>query len=295
MQGGDQCDGIVQVNALESELLAVGSERERQDAPQKLAGSRRVVRQLVEQIERVEANTARKVKTVTADASYAHSKNYMALENRRIDAVIPPQAESKHPKRIPIRRFKYDGRHKVVRCPGGKVLRRSSCNSKRWLYRAATADCRACPLRKRCLSPSASSRTLVIAHGYEALLRARRRKVVGWDKPTRRAYHRHRWRVEGAHGEAAKWHNLGRAHRRRLWNVRIQAYLTAAVMNLKRLAAASIAPPTAKAAIQRSVAALLWLLHQLCSRRPSAQPYSLRINRLRVSELTNLISVRQAA
>jgi len=251
--------------------------------------------QLVEQINRVEANTARKVKAVTADASYAHSKNYLALENRQIDAVIPPQTESRNPKRIPIRRFKYDGRHKVVRCPGGKVLQRSSYTSKRWLYRAATADCRACPLRKRCLSPSASSRTIVIAHGYEALLRARRRKAIGWDKPTRRAYCRHRWRAEGVHGEAAKWHNLGRAHRRRLWNVRIQAYLTAAVMNLKRLAAVRIAPPAAKAAIQRSMAALLRLLRRLRSRRPFAEAHILRRNHFGVFELTDPISVRLAA
>lgn len=250
--------------------------------------------QLIEQIDRVGANTGRKVELATADASYAHSKNYMALENRQIDAVIPPQAQNRKPKRIPARRFKYDGRHKVVRCPGGKVLQRSSRDSKRWLYRTATADCRVCSLRERCLSPTASSRTIVIAHGYEALLRARRRKAVGWDKPTRRAYSRHRWRSEGAHGEAAKWHNLGRAHRRRLWNVRIQVYLTAAVMNLKRLAAV-IAPPAAKAAIQRSIATLLWLLRHLHSRHQPADPDILRMTNFGAPELTEPISVRLAA
>lgn len=44
--------------------------------------------------------------------------------------------------------------------------------------------------------------------------------------------------VEGAHGEAKTQHGLRRAVRRGLSNVAIQAYLTAAVMNLKRLAAA---------------------------------------------------------
>ena len=49
-------------------------------------------------------------------------------------------------------------------------------------------------------------------------------------------YKRHRWRTEGMHGEAKTQHGLRRAVRRGLSNVAIQAYLTAAVINLKRLA-----------------------------------------------------------
>jgi len=214
-------------------------------------------KQLPDQIERVEANTGRAVRTVTADAGYAHSKNYMMLENRQIDAVIPPQKVNTKPKRIPARRFKYDGKHKLLRCPGGKTLRRSSYNPKHWTYRARSSDCRNCRLRCRCLPPSAKARTIVIAHGYESLLRARRRKLRGWDQQTRRAYRRHRWRAEGAHAEAKKWHGLPRAHRRRLWNVEIQAYLTAAVMNLKRLTAASVPPVDAPAALSQSATVLL--------------------------------------
>jgi IS5 family transposase len=73
--------------------------------------------------------------------------------------------------------------------------------------------------------------------GYEAPLRARRRKARGWEVETKELYQRHRWRVEGKHGEAKTAHGLRRAVRRGRWNVAIQAYLTAAVMNLKCLAA----------------------------------------------------------
>ena len=216
--------------------------------------------QLLEQIDRVEANTGRKVKTATADAGYAHSRNYMGLENREIDGVIPPQAEQKRPKRIPARRFKYDGKHKTVRCPAGKVLNRSHRDPKRWIYRARACDCRDCPLRSRCVPPSAKVRTIGIADGHEALVRARRRKQRGWDEQTEELYRRHRWRVEGVHGEAKKWHHLGRAQRRGLWNVEIQAYLTAAVMNLKRLAGLAGLPAIVRAAIRHSAAALLAIL-----------------------------------
>ena len=76
----------------------------------------------------------------------------------------------------------------------------------------------------------------MISNGYEAMLRARRRRRKP-DKKFIETYSRHRWKVEGMHGEAKTQHGLRRAVRRGLANVAIQAYLTAAVINLKRLAA----------------------------------------------------------
>ncbi len=192
--------------------------------------------ELTQQVDRIEQATGEAIDTLTADAGYAHGVNYQRLEERGITAVIPPQKERKQPRRIPIRRFKYDAKHQSVRCPAGKFLRRSGQEARGWVYRAKTRDCRSCPLRARCLSPSATARIIFICHGYEALLRARRRH--GRRSPEDRAlYTRHRWRVEGVHGEAKTRHGLRRAARRGLANVSIQVYLTAAVMNLKRLAA----------------------------------------------------------
>jgi DDE family transposase len=62
-----------------------------------------------------------------------------------------------------------------------------------------------------------------------------------WTNKDRRLYQRHRWRSEGFHGEAKTWHGLARAVRRGLANMKIQAYLTAAAVNLKRLAVALFA------------------------------------------------------
>jgi len=59
--------------------------------------------------------------------------------------------------------------------------------------------------------------------------------VAGMKIP-QRVYDRHRFRVEGAHGEAKTQHGLRRAIRRGLANVAIRVYLIAAVINLKRLA-----------------------------------------------------------
>lgn len=192
--------------------------------------------QLPEQIERIEGNTGRKVKAVSADSAYAHGRNFEFLENKCIDAIIPPQKENSKPRCIPIRRFKYDSKNRIVKCPVGKILTRRTENKQGWIYRARPKDCRNCHLRNRCISQDASARTILISHGYEALLRARRchRKP---DQEYVSTYKRHRWRVEGMHGEAKTQHGLRRAVRRGLSNVAIQAYLTAAVINLKRLAA----------------------------------------------------------
>ena len=191
--------------------------------------------QLPEQIERIESNIGRKIKTLSADAGYAHGKNFEHLEEKNIDAIIPPQKENNNPKHFPIRRFKYDAKNKIVKCPTGKILTCRSQDDKGSLYRARSKDCKYCPLRNRCISETARVRTIKINPGYEALLRARRRHQTP-DKKFRQTYNRHRWKVEGMHGEAKTQHGLRRAVRRGLANVAIQAYLTAAVINLKRLA-----------------------------------------------------------
>ena len=192
--------------------------------------------QLPEQIERIEANTGRKIQTLSADAGYAHGKNYEHLEEKGIDAIIPPQKEHSKPRRIPTKRFKYDAKNKIVKCPAGKILTRRTENKQGWIYRATAHDCRNCRLRKRCMGETSASRTIMISNGYEAMLRARRRHRKP-DKKFRKTYSRHYWKIEGMHGEAKTQHGLRRAVRRGLVNVAIQAYLTAAVINLKRLAA----------------------------------------------------------
>lgn len=192
--------------------------------------------QLPEQIERIENNTGRKIKTVSADSGYAHGKNFELLEDKGIDAIIPPQKENSKPQHLPMRRFKYDAKNKIVKCPTGKILIRRTQNKQGWLYRARPNDCRNCRLRKRCISETATSRTVLISTGYEALLRARRRHRQP-DQNFVAVYKRHRWRAEGMHAEAKTQHGLRRAVRRGLSNVSVQAYLTAAVINLKRLVA----------------------------------------------------------
>jgi len=195
-------------------------------------------RVLLEQVRRTQARTGISITTLTADASYSHGQNYAELEALSITPVIPPQPQRRYPGHVPTSRFRYDPRHRVVRCPGGKTLQRKSrcAENSGWSFSARTSDCAGCALRTSCFSPKASRKIIRIMDGHEALLRARRHHTRGWDTETRAHYSRHRWRAEGIHGEAKTQHGLARAARRGLTNIAIQSYLTAAVMNLKRLA-----------------------------------------------------------
>jgi transposase len=191
--------------------------------------------QLPEQVERIEANTGRKIKTLTADAGYAHGANYELLERRGIDAIIPPQRHGSTSSNIPLSRFKYDEKNDIVKCPTDRTLRPTRWTDKGTIYRGRSCDCRKCSLNDKCTSGYKGPRTVLIIKGYSALLRARRR-VLCTDSKFDRLYGRHRIKSEGMHGEAKTQHGLRRAVRRGLANVAIQAYLTAIVINLKRLA-----------------------------------------------------------
>ena len=195
---------------------------------------------IIDRLDAVAAITGTDIGTVTADAGYAYAKVFAGLEARTIAAVIPTKAEPIRSK-VPLRRFRYDARHDLVKCPRGKILRPNKAKIDHGRFFASKArDCRGCDLAALCLSPSRVTKSLVIVHDYPALLRARRRRER-WTEEDDRLYRRHRWRSEGFHGEAKTWHGLARAVRRGLDNMRVQSFLTAAAINLKRLAAALIA------------------------------------------------------
>lgn len=154
--------------------------------------------------------------------------------------MIPTKAEPSPGKVIPTRRFKFDALGNIARCPGGKILHPKGKPHRGFQYFHARArDCSRCPLRARCVSPQRQARVVVFNLDHPSLLRARPRRLR-WGTEEDRLHRRHRWRSEGFHGEAKTWHGLARAVRRGLPNMRIQAFLTAAAINLKRLAAAAL-------------------------------------------------------
>lgn len=195
--------------------------------------------QLLARLDAAATVTGASITTVTADAGYAYAKIYAGLERRRIETIIPAKAEPiRSP--VPMRRFRYDARHDVLKCPRGKKLKPGRAVKHGRFFTSRARDCRGCDLAGICLSKGRVNKAVVLGDDYPALLRARRRRGR-WSDEDRRLYQRHRWRSEGYHGEAKTWHGLARAVRRGLQNMRIQAFLTAAAVNLKRLAGAIFA------------------------------------------------------
>ena len=193
--------------------------------------------QILTRLDATAQTVGKSIKAVTADAGYAYAKVFAGLEARHVDAVIPTKGEPIRSK-VPLRRFRYDAKNDIVKCPRGKILRPNKAKIQHGRFFASKArDCSRCDLAKICLSPSRVTKAIVIVHDYPALLRARRRRER-WGEKENHLYRRHRWRSEGFHGEAKTWHGLARAVRRGLDNMRIQSFLTAAAINLKRLAAA---------------------------------------------------------
>jgi hypothetical protein len=194
---------------------------------------------IMERLDATVATTGVAIKTATADAGYAYAKVFGGLERRGIEAVIPTKAEPIR-SAVPLRRFRYDAKHDILRCPRGKVLRPGKQIKHGRFFYSRKTDCKGCDLATFCLSKGRATKAVVIGDDYPALLRARRRRER-WTAEDDHLYQRHRWRSEGYHGEAKTWHGLARAVRRGLSNMKIQAYLTAAAVNLKRLAAAVLA------------------------------------------------------
>ena len=174
--------------------------------------------------------------TTAADAGCAFAKVCGGLERRGIDPLIPAKREPAK-SRVPLRRFRYDAKHDIMKCPRGKALRPGKPRKHGRFFHAKAKDCARCPLKGDCMSKQSRCRTAVIGDDYPALLRGRRR-TLRRSEEDRQLYRRHFWRSKGFHGETKTRHGLRRAVRRGLGNMKIQSCPTAAAINLKRLAAA---------------------------------------------------------
>ncbi len=188
------------------------------------------------QVDEVRSAAGQEIGTAAADAGCAFAKVCGGLERRGIDSLIPAKREPAK-SRVPLRRFRCDAKHDIMKCPRGKVLRPGKPRKHGRFFHAKAKDCARCPLKGDCLSKQSRRRTAVIGDDYPALLRGRRR-TLRRSEEDRQLYRRRFRRSEGFRGETKTQHGLRRAVRRGLGNMKIQSCPTAAAINLKRLAAA---------------------------------------------------------
>jgi hypothetical protein len=117
---------------------------------------------ILPQVDAIAVTTGAPVKTVTADQGYAYGKVYGGLERRGIDPVIPAKKELIR-SRVPLRRFRYDTKHDILKCPKGHILRpQRPIEHGRFFYsRADIARCEATVCRLDGLIRLSSSATTI--------------------------------------------------------------------------------------------------------------------------------------
>ena len=90
-------------------------------------------------------------------------RSFDGLERRRIDPVIPTRKDpSRSP--VPLRRFRYDARHHLVKCPRGKILHPVRRLGRGQVFLSRVSDCACCPLKGGCLPASHVNKEVVVPH-----------------------------------------------------------------------------------------------------------------------------------
>ena len=174
---------------------------------------------------------------VTGDTTYGTTENIVALEDAGIRAFFPlPDFDQ----RTPFFRksaFTYDAAADLYRCPQGQPLprRKTKYTEHEVVYRAEAATCNACPVKAAC---TASGHGRIVHRSFYANYLE---KVRGYHATEvyRKAMRKRKVWVEPLFAEAKDWHGLRRFRLRRLEKVNMEALLSAAGQNVKRLLAHS--------------------------------------------------------
>ena len=167
-----------------------------------------------------------------ADTAYGSRDVYAFLKQAGVSPSIP-RIRTWSKKRLDPSFFRHDEERDVLLCPQGNTLKRCGATSgnKSDVYRSLRGSCKECPIKSTCARGDSRSvsfhpddEVLIWAQAHldtkEAKLALRKRKI---------------W-AETVMADLKGQHNLGRAQFRGGWNMEIQAYLSAAAHNLKKLA-----------------------------------------------------------
>ena len=172
---------------------------------------------------------------VVADHLYGSQDCLGYFQSRGIDTVIHPRQGGNKHGGFSKQDFDYDAQQDVYHCPGGQVLsrRRHQRKDDKVFYSAEPEVCGACSLRAQCVGskkPQGVRQVTRYDNHYieraEAACRSRRGRGLLKNRQTC---------IEGLFGQGKNFHGLGRAHWRGRVKMRVQALLTASILNLKKL------------------------------------------------------------
>jgi hypothetical protein len=196
---------------------------------------------------------------VVADRRYGTLHHYRYLAELGIRAAIAHRAGKKRNAGgvWNIQDFRYNAESDTYTCPAGQTLDRRMVrpSNRTILYKAPPGVCQTCRFRSQC-SPSGKERGLSRSFDRGFLEEAQRWLATEEGK---RKLGQRKVYVETVFAIAKDRHGLRRAQWRGKWKVQIQVWLTAAAMNIKKLARTTAAAGGASAgAIRAFSRRLIW-------------------------------------
>ena len=179
------------------------------------------------------------IQAAAADSAYDFPLAHRVLEEHGIDFYVRPQAVYDRTQ-VEFKRdaFRYDQKKDRYICPNGKTLRAKrlyrSDSGLFWEYWAEREDCRACPLREKCLSANDRQGARKLSDSY--FKPSVQRHLSRWKEPDyKQALKQRQIWCEGTFAIQKRCHNLTRVLRRGLEAAEDHCLLSATALNLRRM------------------------------------------------------------
>ncbi len=174
-----------------------------------------------------------KGKHIVGDSHYGTIEAYQYLQGKDMQTVFKPFKTKNRPGFLNEEDFTYDKKNDQYICPQGKVLKFKTYQHTvfRKAYKAKKEDCIKCPLKHKCVSSKTQARLVTRFYG-EWIDKAKEWTQSDHGKALLR---KRKFCIEGIFGEGKTQHLLRRMLFRGLINAKIQLFMTAGAMNLKRL------------------------------------------------------------
>lgn len=179
-------------------------------------------------------NTRGQAEVVVADSQYGTAHNYLECFDRGIEAHITSLSETHGKKGVfSDESFSYNPEDDTYLCPAGNRLKCGKYSKKNtaFEYRCSKRLCKACGLRDKCTTSTKSGRTIQRHLRHDEIEHMRQKAR---DPASKRDIRMRKHLMERSFARAVRF-GFKRARWRRLWRVKIQEYLTAAIQNILTL------------------------------------------------------------
>jgi transposase len=190
---------------------------------------------LIESEEAAQGNDVEAISIDSIGFRGAVLRELAAADGPQVAVYVPPYShESNHPELYQPSDFKLNETKDELECPAGQKTRQRyrASHDQGYQFNFSQKQCGHCPVRDHCLKPGNKSGRTVIRNDYEAEYTAVRLRAQS--EPYKEVKKQHP-RIERKLSEIIRWHGGRRVRYRGRVRVKIQYFLTAVVVNCKRL------------------------------------------------------------